>query len=350
MQNEMISDWRAPSEKRASSWVISLAIHAVAIAALLSYHAAVQTPSNFAEQEVVTPLVYVPPPAKPVRAPVEKIRAPRPFVKTPPPVQHASAIKVMPPIIPPKQEKPTIAMPETTQSTPPPLAVAKLQTPDLPSHPPPAPAPVIPVKTGVFGGQGESPNGHTPSPRLEVQTGGFGSAEGGRPESAVNGNGSGVHAGGFGAAQRAESSGNGNGAGVHAGGFGDAERQGAPSGNGKSGLVASAGFGTAAAGPAAPVQRQAQNTPSETPVEVLWKPKPVYTEQAREKKLEGDVTLEVMFRASGDVQVLRVVHGLGLGLDESARAAAQQIRFRPGKKDGVPVDRTGVVLIKFELS
>jgi TonB family protein len=68
------------------------------------------------------------------------------------------------------------------------------------------------------------------------------------------------------------------------------------------------------------------------------------------KKLEGAVTLEVVFHVTGEVQVLRVVHGLGSGLDESARTAARQIRFRPGKKDGVPVDRTGLVQITFELS
>jgi TonB family protein len=58
----------------------------------------------------------------------------------------------------------------------------------------------------------------------------------------------------------------------------------------------------------------------------------------------------VVFRATGDVHVIRVVRGLGSGLDESARTAAEQIRFRPGKKDGVAVDRTGVVTITFELS
>lgn len=327
MQNEMIAERQIPGNKRASSWVASMVIHAVAIVALLAYHPALSTPATPVDTEVLTPLIYMPP-AKPLPH-IEKIRAPRPVVKAPmrAPVHEALVIKTMPAVIPQKQEKPTIAPPEMVPSNLPPLAVAKLQTPDLPSRPP---APVIPVKTGVFGNPGESPNGHTPSPRLEVQTGGFGSAQGGRTESAVNGSGSGVHTGAF----------------------GDSERQGAgmPSGNGKSVLVANAGFGTASAGSTPPAQRQAQDTPSETPVEVLWKPKPVYTAEAREKKLEGDVTLEVMFRASGDVQVLRVVRGLGAGLDESARAAARQIRFRPGKKDGVPVDRTGVVLIKFELS
>ena len=85
-------------------------------------------------------------------------------------------------------------------------------------------------------------------------------------------------------------------------------------------------------------------------MEVLWKPKPVYTDEARAKKLEGNVTLEVIFHASGQVEVLRVRSGLGSGLDQSARAAAEQIRFRPGKKDGVPVDKPGLVLITFELS
>ena len=33
--------------------------------------------------------------------------------------------------------------------------------------------------------------------------------------------------------------------------------------------------------------------------------------------------------ASGQVVVQGVVHGLGHGLDEEARRAAQQIRFRP---------------------
>jgi hypothetical protein len=58
----------------------------------------------------------------------------------------------------------------------------------------------------------------------------------------------------------------------------------------------------------------------------------------------------VVFRAAGDVHVIRVVRGLGSGLDESARTAAEQIHFRPGKKDGVAVDRTGLVTITFELS
>ena len=54
------------------------------------------------------------------------------------------------------------------------------------------------------------------------------------------------------------------------------------------------------------------------PVEILFKPKPVYTDEARCKKIEGDVLLQVVFTASGEVKVERVVQGLGYGLDESA--------------------------------
>jgi len=45
-----------------------------------------------------------------------------------------------------------------------------------------------------------------------------------------------------------------------------------------------------------------------------------------------------------------VVQGLGYGLDDSAQAAARQIRFRPAQQDGQPVDSTAIVHIVFELA
>ena len=49
------------------------------------------------------------------------------------------------------------------------------------------------------------------------------------------------------------------------------------------------------------------------------------------KKIEGEVLLQVVFAASGEVRVERVVQGLGYGLDATAESAAHQIRFRPGR-------------------
>jgi TonB family protein len=83
---------------------------------------------------------------------------------------------------------------------------------------------------------------------------------------------------------------------------------------------------------------------------LLSKPTPAYTAEARQKKIEGDVELDVEFTASGQIHVLRVVQGLGYGLDEAAVTAAQQIRFNPARRDGQPVDSHGRLRIVFRLS
>jgi TonB family protein len=87
-----------------------------------------------------------------------------------------------------------------------------------------------------------------------------------------------------------------------------------------------------------------------TGVAILSKPNPAYSTEARTIKLEGDVVLEVIFLASGQVQVIRVVSGLGHGLDEGAIQAAKMIRFRPAERNGQPVDFHAHVRIEFRLA
>jgi TonB family protein len=89
---------------------------------------------------------------------------------------------------------------------------------------------------------------------------------------------------------------------------------------------------------------------SVTAVEIISKPKPVYTAEARARKIEGEVLLEVQFNAAGDAQIIRVVRGLAASLDETAIAAARGIRFRPAMRDGVAVDSTAFVHIFFQLA
>jgi len=48
------------------------------------------------------------------------------------------------------------------------------------------------------------------------------------------------------------------------------------------------------------------------------------------------VVLEVIFLASGQMKVTRVVSGLGFGMDDEAIHAAQRIRFTPAMRDGSP--------------
>jgi len=105
-----------------------------------------------------------------------------------------------------------------------------------------------------------------------------------------------------------------------------------------------------AVAPGPKVKPTAAASSNTKPVEILFKPKPVYTDEARAKKVEGEVLLQVVFSASGEVRVQRVVQGLGYGLDDSAQSAARQIRFHPAQQGGQPVDFTGIVHIVFELA
>ena len=135
-------------------------------------------------------------------------------------------------------------------------------------------------------------------------------------------------------------------------GFGDAS--GTPSENGSVAsrrAVRSSGFGEAVAEPAPAARpRPPSEGHSTTGVEILFKPRPAYTEAARQRRLEGEVVLEVLFTASGDVRVLRVLRGLGEGLDENAVQAARQIRFHPARCNGRPIDSTATVHISFRLA
>jgi TonB family protein len=84
-------------------------------------------------------------------------------------------------------------------------------------------------------------------------------------------------------------------------------------------------------------------------VTILYKPKPRYSGEGLERKIQGDVVLEVVFLASGQIKVTRVVSGLGFGMDDEAIQAAQWIRFTPAMRDGKPVDSPARVRIEFRL-
>jgi TonB family protein len=119
-------------------------------------------------------------------------------------------------------------------------------------------------------------------------------------------------------------------------------------GNG-GGSVSTGGFGAEQVVHSGP--KLAQNDgPATTAVEITYKPKPVYTEEALSLRLEGEVLLEVMFGANGTLHVNRVVRGLGHGLDDAAIAAANKMRFKPALRIGQPVDSTAVVHVVFQLA
>ena len=113
-------------------------------------------------------------------------------------------------------------------------------------------------------------------------------------------------------------------------------------------VEAAAQFDAVAAAPA-PRHMAGDPGPADA-MEILSKPKPVYTEEARRLHIEGEVVLEVLFRASAQVCVLRVLRGLGHGLDESAARAATGIRFHPASKNGRPIDSAATVKIEFQIA
>jgi TonB family protein len=204
------------------------------------------------------------------------------------------------------------------------------------------------VHTGAFAGSALQPTVNKPIEK--VQTGGFGDPNGLKGEGKA---GAKLVAAQMGSFDLPVGPGQGNGSGgakgvkgtVASADFGSGVATG---GHGNHGTVQQSGFGAQQ-----PVQKAAKTVTVDAPttgVEILSKPTPVYTQEARDLKLEGQVLLEILFKADGHVQVQNIVRGLGHGLDEAAVAAATKMRFKPAMRSGQPVDSTAVVHVVFQLA
>jgi protein TonB len=111
-------------------------------------------------------------------------------------------------------------------------------------------------------------------------------------------------------------------------------------------------------GPAMPVGntlQQPQSGPSQAPkaLKPLAAPVPAYevskmptmrercegkyTDEARRAGIEGTVVLDLIVGLDGRTRDIRVVQGLGHGLDEAAIEALRDCQFSPGERDGSPV-------------
>lgn len=62
-----------------------------------------------------------------------------------------------------------------------------------------------------------------------------------------------------------------------------------------------------------------------------------YPPEAKAKKIEGKVVLELLIDASGVVREAKLISGLGYGLDEAALSAISQFKFHPAEVEGKPV-------------
>jgi len=211
------------------------------------------------------------------------------------------------------------------------------------------------VHTGDFTATGSSATPTVNAPIQKVQTGGFGDPNGlpgtgkqgaklyaaalgsfDMPAGPGQGNGSGGAKGIKGTVASADF-----GSGIATGGKGDGRSNGMG--------VQTGGFGSQQVAHEGPKIATPEVGPT-TPVEITYKPNPVYTPEARSLKLEGEVLLEMTFFANGTLHVNRVVRGLGHGLDEAAETAASKIRFKPALRSGQPVDSTAVVHVVFQMA
>jgi TonB family protein len=294
----------------------------------------------------VTEIPVAPPPPPPpkikakVAPPTPKPEVPEPVKLNPKQTHVFLAAKVEPPKVRTLDAKPVELNPTFDQ--------VKV---DMPTNQPKRPKEDVKVNNLSSGSAAPAT---VIAPVNKVQTGGFGDPNGlpgkGDPNKGTNVNrlGSPALPGG---------PGYGNGTGGDKGirgtvastGFGNGTANPPPSG-GKRGTIQSTGFADQTVATEEPKKRAASNEGAPTQVEILEKPRPEYTAEGRRLKIEGDIVIEMVFLANGSIQVNRVVSGLGHGLDEAAMRAAQQIKFKPAKRDGQAVDFPARVRIEFRLA
>lgn len=82
---------------------------------------------------------------------------------------------------------------------------------------------------------------------------------------------------------------------------------------------------------------------------IISRPRPNYTDAARQNNVQGTVTLKVTFLASGQIGSISPVSGLPYGLTEQAIAAARAIRFEPKLVNGQPQSVTKTVQFSFTI-
>jgi len=83
-------------------------------------------------------------------------------------------------------------------------------------------------------------------------------------------------------------------------------------------------------------------------IRILSKPRPAYTDKARQNNVQGMVMLRVTFLSSGRIGNISAVKRLPHGLTSKAIAAARRIRFKPALKNGTPI--TKIIRIQYNFT
>jgi TonB family protein len=341
----------ACSKRTGNGWLASFGIHIAGAMILVHFGGAIVAPPAYRKSAT---LVFIPPPPADV---IEGPTLPRPKLKTfripdipaPPKLQIVQKPALL--------ESPVIqpAAPQLAARTNPSIAI-----------PPPPPK----VKTGVLDAE-QAPIAPTLRPPSTVQTGIFSQPVQDEPELSIR---TAPQTAGFDPTSKLQNEpkrpdpvtvamgafgGEGSSGqriqnepkSVSTGAFGGAGVSTRSTGSSTiASKGAASGFGDATVATALIPNRPTPQRSDSTPLEITFKPRPEYTPQARLKQVEGEVAVEAVFKTSGEVEVVRIIRGLGHGLNESAVAAVRAIRFRPAKQNGQLVDSIATVRMTFELA
>lgn len=99
------------------------------------------------------------------------------------------------------------------------------------------------------------------------------------------------------------------------------------------------GIGENGTGPYGNGERNQGYGPGFVPPVCSYCPYPTYSDDARKTKVQGSVTLQVLVGADGRAQNIRIIKGIGFGLDERAIETVRNWKFIPardGAKHPVP--------------
>jgi TonB family protein len=346
----MLPDAKPSWDRVGLSAILQVSILVFLVLVPLLYPDKMKTAVKYGFMEIAQPLTEIPvapppPPPPKVRAVIPKVE-PKPVEVVQPklnPQQPHIFTNLAPKIVQPKVEKVETKLPDMTTK----FEEAKIDTKD---NGPKRPREEVKLNTMNTGSAAPAT---VNAPVNKVQTGGFGDPNGmpgkGDPNHATN-----VNRLGSPALPGGEGYGNGTGGKegirgtVASTGFGNGTA--VPPAGKKGGTVVAGGFGDASAQPTEAPKKKAAGGPADTPIVILDKPRPEYTAEGRSLKIEGDVVLDLVFLANGTIQVNHLVSGLGHGLDEAAVRAAQQIKFKPARRESEPVDYPARVRVQFSLA
>lgn len=108
--------------------------------------------------------------------------------------------------------------------------------------------------------------------------------------------------------------------------------------------------GSLAVVPPNEAEEKVEKDKPDTPAQILSKPTPSYTKEARRLGVQGQVILKVLLSSEAGISRIRVYRGLLAGLTENAIQAACKIKFKPALKNGVAVSRWITVEYAFRVT